>query len=155
MNKGIYKEFDYMDGNYRFVGTFIKLGYRCGYVGVPEGHPWYGKDDDCEGPNKVQCHWGLTYAGDGRHFLPEDDDSNFWYFGFDCGHYCDVQDCETARRYSLVNDNEYLYMKFMARDLKRAMSQDGENFSIKDRKFVEDNCKLIAAQLRVAEKESN
>ena len=38
-----------------------RLGALCGYVGVPEGHPWHGKDyDDIEPCPDV--HGGLTYA---------------------------------------------------------------------------------------------
>ena len=46
-------------------------------------------------------------------------------------------------------------MKAFEHDLTDAMSKDGLEFTLKDQKFVEDNCKLIAAQLRVAEKENN
>lgn len=29
---------------YQCIGIFGDMGHRCGYVGVPEGHPLYGKD---------------------------------------------------------------------------------------------------------------
>ena len=35
-------DFDYK--GYRCVVVFNDMGFRCGYVGVPEGHPLYGKE---------------------------------------------------------------------------------------------------------------
>ena len=65
-------------------------GYANGYVGVPPGHPWFGKSYD-EIDDKVTIHGGLTY---GRDHLPLTDkgqqpviDGLFW-FGFDTCH-CD------------------------------------------------------------------
>lgn len=37
-------DFEYKD--YRCVTTFTDMGHRCGYVGVPEEHPLYGKGSD-------------------------------------------------------------------------------------------------------------
>ena len=37
-------EFDEEYKGYRIVGIFTTNGYRCGYVGLPKGHPLYGKD---------------------------------------------------------------------------------------------------------------
>lgn len=75
----------------------------CGYVGVPEGHPWHGvsydqvRTKDGEWPD---VHYGLTYSDSkeaGRHhpsqwtrflaiakelFLPD----ATWWLGFDCNH---------------------------------------------------------------------
>ena len=33
---------------YRCVTIFTDWGYRCGYVGIPEGHPLYGKHNDSQ-----------------------------------------------------------------------------------------------------------
>lgn len=41
MPKIIESEFTYR--GYKCVTTFTDMGYRCGYVGIPEGHPLYGK----------------------------------------------------------------------------------------------------------------
>ena len=69
-----------------YVISRAHLPFRCGYVVVPPGHPWYGKSY-----NRVNSlihpglpHGGLTYSGpapDGR-----------WWFGFDCGHCYDLID---------------------------------------------------------------
>jgi hypothetical protein len=63
------------------------LGAWCGYVGVPEGHPWFGQGyDDVE----ADVHGGLTYAepcqGNICHDRPE---KRFW-LGFDCNHAQDI-----------------------------------------------------------------
>ena len=66
------------------VGCFSgKPHHRCGYIGVPEGHPCYGANYDI-----VQCnvHGGMTYANGGDYPVP----SGLWWFGYDCAHYCDA-----------------------------------------------------------------
>lgn len=72
-----------------YVVTHNNLGYRCGYVCIPKGHPWHGQEyDDLEG---VSVHGGLTFSG-------ADDsttDINFkdsWWIGFDCAHAYDAPD---------------------------------------------------------------
>lgn len=72
-------------------------GAWCGYVGVPPGHPWHGKDyDDLY---DIQVHGGLTYAnscdeeiedGWGICHIPEPGrPADVWWLGFDCAHYMD------------------------------------------------------------------
>ncbi len=64
------------------------MGIACGYVGVPRGHPYFGKGcDDVD----VQVHGGLTFAG-----YWEDIDSEIWWLGFDCGHAFDLDDLPTS-----------------------------------------------------------
>lgn len=72
-------------------------GALCGYVGVAEGHPAYGKEyDDVD----VAVHGGLTFADKCQ---PSNDESRFvchvpeagepdhvWWLGFDCAHSGDV-----------------------------------------------------------------
>ena len=41
-------ESDFSYRGYRCVTTFTDMGHRCGYVGVPEGHPLYGKYNDSQ-----------------------------------------------------------------------------------------------------------
>ena len=40
-------ESDFIYKGYRCVVVFGDMGYRCGYVGVPEGHRLYNKHFDC------------------------------------------------------------------------------------------------------------
>lgn len=56
-----------------------EMGFWLGYVNVPYGHPWYGKEYDTL--EDVAVHGGVTYA---QH------DGLEWRIGFDCGHAWDV-----------------------------------------------------------------
>jgi hypothetical protein len=68
------------------------LGSLCGYVGVPEGHPWHGQDYDNV---DADVHGGLTFAGAGGggdeatsicHKPEPDEPDTVYWLGFDCGH---------------------------------------------------------------------
>ena len=71
------------------------VGALCGYVGVPEGHPWYGKGhNDLE---DIQVHGGLTYADKCAGRICHDEKhgdhpahNHVWWLGFDCAHAGDV-----------------------------------------------------------------
>lgn len=54
------------------------LGNLCGYVGIPEDHPWRLIDRD---DINVQVHGGLTF---------EDRGPDHRYLGFDCAHFMDL-----------------------------------------------------------------
>jgi hypothetical protein len=94
------------------------IGALCGYVGVPENHPWHGKDysdclrPDCDSDDSwshydhspgagVDVHGGLTFAAachpseegesHGICHVPEPGrPDNVWWFGFDCAHAYDL-----------------------------------------------------------------
>jgi len=60
----------------------------CGYVGLPDSHPLYGKSYD-EIPNELPCHGGITYSESCNETIchPSDDDTKpLWWLGFDCSH---------------------------------------------------------------------
>jgi len=45
-----------------------EMGHLCGYIGVQQDHPWFGKHyDDVH----AEVHGGLTYEGSERHGSPE------------------------------------------------------------------------------------
>jgi hypothetical protein len=72
---------------FRFIILDGGLGFRCGYIEVPPGHPWFGKNYD---EIKADCHGGLTFSKSGTDCglnRPEG-----WWFGFDCGHCGDGPD---------------------------------------------------------------
>jgi hypothetical protein len=64
-------------------------GALCGYVGVPPGHPYHGKEYN---GLDVDVHGGLTYAEacvEGGHIchVPQPGESDeVWWLGFDCAH---------------------------------------------------------------------
>lgn len=70
-------------------------GSLCGYVGVPEAHPLFGKHYSEAG--EIEAHGGLTFAdrcnpSEKEHGIchPEEGAANavVWWLGFDCAH-CD------------------------------------------------------------------
>lgn len=68
------------------------LGHLCGYVGVPEGHPWHGVRYNQIPDNWLLGHGGLTYTDhcQGRvcHHV-EGRPEPVWWLGFDHAHACD------------------------------------------------------------------
>jgi hypothetical protein len=76
-----------------FMVVHNSLGYRCGYICIPKGHPWFSKDyDDID----AFVHGGLTFA---RY----DDEDSYW-IGFDCAHYNDAPDPLLPATYRLHSD---------------------------------------------------
>lgn len=71
---------------FRWEVAANNLGYRCGYVAVTSGHPWFGQDYDDVEP-RPRVHGGLTYARPGT--VPGE-----WWLGFDCAHAGDAPDPE-------------------------------------------------------------
>jgi hypothetical protein len=91
------------------------MGFLCGYVAVPEGHPLFGKhyrDVD------VAVHGGPTYAeeGDGR-----------WWIGFDCGHAFDMMPGNIAGRAAVASlyGDQYQYrdMVYVENECRRLAAQ--------------------------------
>jgi len=86
---------------YRCLILRTSMGNLCGYVEVPDSHPWHGLDyssptdgstpdpDNYEFHNridgKVGVHGGLTFAGDRGQVV-----GSGWWFGFDCAHAWDL-----------------------------------------------------------------
>lgn len=76
----------------------IELGHLCGYVQIPEGHPWHGKDhDDID----ADCHGGLTWSGA--------NDAGLYLVGFDCGHSMDI--CPGTEKF-MIQSKEELAKRF-------------------------------------------
>jgi hypothetical protein len=87
-------------------------GALCGYVGVTEAHPWYGKSYS---DLNVAVHGGLTFAdacqpGDADssicHVPDAGEPDNVWWFGFDCAHYRDASPSRNARDPHFVDHSE-------------------------------------------------
>jgi len=80
----------------RAIVIFGRLGFHCGYVGVPSSHPLFGvkysepSQRYGKAPEDMfDVHGGLTYSGGEDDFPVE---SDLWWFGYDCGHLGDVSD---------------------------------------------------------------
>lgn len=77
------------------------VGSLCGYVGVPQGHPWHGMD---YGDVDASVHGGLTFAqacGEGDeatsicHKPEPGEPQHLWWLGFDAAHSGDL--CPTIK----------------------------------------------------------
>jgi hypothetical protein len=94
INRGWLIESDFDYGGYRCIVVGQDLGFRCGYVGLPKGHKFYGSDYD---KLELNVHSGITYSDGGT-----DSDypviSDLWWLGFDCGHCCDGIDVQLVRQ---------------------------------------------------------
>jgi len=74
------------------------FGALCGYVGIPEDHPFYNKgyDEVYDATQSLEVHGGLTFAdfchntGDEKRAICHIGDDKPWWFGFDCAHYGDM-----------------------------------------------------------------
>lgn len=89
-----------------------RSGSLCGYVGVPDGHPWHGRGYDSVEPYP-DVHGGLTYAdlcqeGDEGeticHVAAPGEPEPLWWLGFDCAHAWDLM---PAHRFGFDGDNTY------------------------------------------------
>ena len=63
------------------------LGFRCGYVRLPDGHPLIGHKIGDEEVEAIDVHGGVTFLDDMDHVGL----SGHW-IGFDCGHAWDGHD---------------------------------------------------------------
>lgn len=97
-------------------------GALCGYVGVPETHPFHGKDYSDIYDHDIECHGGLTFSdscapandkGEAYgicHVPAEGRPDHVWWFGFDCAHSGDL--CPKFRQddfgYNLYRDIDYV-----------------------------------------------
>ena len=123
-------------------------GHLCGYVGVPKGHPFYGKDYSLEIlvfsetgtgyflPKVGWCtseyfslpfsaHGGLTFAEKGK-------DNDFWWFGFDCAHKGDLQPKMVDANVIPLNPNDvyrdWNYVISETNALAKALSEVPQNY---------------------------
>ena len=125
-------EFAFKSENLPCVVIKHPWGHRLGYVGVPFGHPAYGKsywDMD------IPCHGGLTYSD----FRFENDPN--WYFGFDCNHLGD-ESPGTPPEFKAFNDIlDSLVGKFLTGKVPKHAPVE------RDLAYVIDNCEQIARAL--------
>jgi hypothetical protein len=101
-------------------------GYRCGYVRIPVGHPWHGKEFSDEDGH---VHGGITYVG------ADTEDGSQW-IGFDCMHGGDAAD------------------PMLPADGWTIPAFPGMESVIRTQEFVENECRSLCEQAREAEIES-
>jgi len=104
---------------YEWEVTSNRIGFRCGYVRVPRGHPWHGKG--CDDARTADGDWpdvhgGLTFAAADTDCGKGGEDSA-WWLGFDCAHGGDAPDPDLAgydthlavmQKYGTIKTTEYV-----------------------------------------------
>lgn len=111
------------------------LGFRCGYVRIPPGHPWHGKDYSDEALWAVDVHGGLTFAAPDTHCGKGGDD-DAWWLGFDCGHVGDAKD-------RALLDSEAIAMEI---EMERAGVSLRGHGVIRSTEYVASECQRLAEQ---------
>ena len=153
------------------VVVMQRMGHRCGYVGVPKEHRLFGKNytdylkikkadisdkevsgilplmfaimDDDERIRieaYFQVHGGITFSG-GRGEYPIQ--VHLWWFGFDCAHYEDMNDYESAKKL-FSSDLDAVRQLEELEQIARDCGMVGE---IRSFKYAKDQCKKLAEQL--------
>ncbi|HMJ16592.1 MAG TPA: hypothetical protein VK524_34495 [Polyangiaceae bacterium] len=100
-------------------------GALCGYVGLPEGHPWFEADIH---EIDVSVHGGLTYGaacqGHICHAPREGESDNVFWIGFDCSHAFDVSPkfVHLGFRSSLLNGT-YRGVRYVMHEVEELANQ--------------------------------
>lgn len=116
--------------DYLIVG--LSIGHRCGYVRLPEGHPWHDVSSEDEALDGVRVHGGVTFYG-------ELDEAEGIWLGFDCAH------SDDARDPSLYDD------EYRAIQAKHPWPTFGRKQTIRTTDYVRAECKHLAEQIAEAE----
>lgn len=118
-----------------------RSGHFCGYVGVAEGHPLFGRS----GEDELEAHGGLTFGGA---FCSDEHESHsichkpgpgepdhVWWVGFDCAHARDLSPGLQATLRDVLPARERLH-------------DHGETY--RDLVYVQEQCRLLAQQLNAS-----
>lgn len=116
---------------------FMPGAYRCGYVGIPKAHKLakHGANLD-----SISCHGGITYSESKLHCC---DDEDTWWIGFDCAHFGDGYDIETAKQY-FGDDPDFKRIFYTMEDFWRESNRESE---IRSLAYVKDECKKLIDQI--------
>ena len=101
------------------------LGNWCGYVGLPPGHPAYGKKYD-EVP--VSVHGGLTFANECHdhicHVPDKDEPDHLYWLGFDCAHAGDfIPTSDSLLKRYPISGETYKGVKYVKKETMRLADQ--------------------------------
>jgi hypothetical protein len=94
-------------------------------------------------------HGSLTYSGKDKNYPVE---SDLWWFGFDCGHLSTGDDADYDLIYPYFNDNPKLLKSLSeyledAPNLKEMFGFNEDEMTIRDKEYVEEECRSLAEQL--------
>lgn len=122
----------------KYVSKFQSLGFRCGYVVIPDDILDRVKADaepdyECI---PIDAHGGITFFG--VIFINKDELDCEWVIGFDCGHYGDLQDRESWKEYF---PEEY------ARIEKHLNHPHRREETVKTQEFIREECHKMIDQI--------
>jgi hypothetical protein len=118
---------------FQWVIVHNDMGYRCGYVRVPLGHSWHGKDYN---DLNVEVHGGLSFAeADVPCDAPGADTD--WWLGFDCAHAFDAPDTELARSSS---------GSFLSRGNNPLIEGYSPRYEVRTQAYTENECRSPCQQ---------
>ncbi|MCD8208504.1 MAG: hypothetical protein LUD72_11245 [Bacteroidales bacterium] len=122
------------------AALLMDAGHRCGYVGIPEMHPLYGRTYD-DVKYILSVHGGITFNSDKRNFgtYPIATQEELWWFGFDCAHAGDARDYDAVVRSMPEHEVEIEHLK--------AFGLEIHGDTIKTTEYVEQECRGLADQL--------
>lgn len=164
----IESDFEYKD--YRCVTIFGDLGHRCGYVGIPNGHPLYGKDchdetsilfseiegnpigkrgilsimmNECsDSADKVRLDMLFDVHGSITYAgQGHPIDNDLWWLGFDCGHIGDRRDLDKVLE---IWGSDPHIRQSIAIEKKYLYDED---CPIRDLDYVQQECRNLVDQI--------
>lgn len=102
-------------------------GAWCGYVAVPPGHPWHGRDFNWTTGVDADVHGGITYAakcqGDICHVAKPGEPDDVWWLGFDCNHHGDM-DLQKVTEYGRADHFDgYFWLQYRTVEYARRETQ--------------------------------
>lgn len=118
------------------------VGALCGYVGVDESHPFFGKGyDDVD---DLAVHGGLTYAnecaGEICHVPEPGMPDHVWWLGFDCSHAGDVAPAMQAFERKMHEET--------GADVWKRLPFENEHETYRTLEYVRAQTESLAEQLR-------
>lgn len=127
--------------DYECIVVMTPMGHRCGYVALPEDHPYAElRYDDFY----IECHGGITWASG---CFPDGSRPDHDWIGFDCGHAFDAKDYDTALEY-FKDDFDTVERLNYIRNIEQECGI-GVHFPtiIRTQEFCEEECRKIVGQL--------
>lgn len=115
-------------------------GYRCGYVRVLPGHPWFETDYQAIG---ADAHGGLTFGAHGKS-CNSHDGKDEWWVGFDTAHCDDAPDPALREHPALrPRDNAFEASALLHEKLGYSVIERG---IVRTQAYVEDECRSLCEQ---------
>jgi hypothetical protein len=125
------------------IERIIFLGHLCGYVAMPEGHPWLGKDLD---HIDADVHGELSYK--------REEEGVLW-IGFDCAHAGDYQPYKGSLHFKTIVKQNDLWSEGIQKELERLIENERRIGRIhkepektyKNIAFVKTECEKLVDQM--------